>query len=160
MTPMKGRSKLLMTFVIALFLSILPIPEVLESFRPHWLLLVLVYWCMALPHRVSVGYAWGVGLLLDLLLGAPLGIRSLALAVVVYIVSLNHRVIRNLSLWQQALAVGLFTMLHKLIVFWIEQILFDVAITPMYLWSILTTMLIWPWIFLILRKIRRQFAIK
>lgn len=160
MTPMTGRAKLLLTVIIALFLTILPMPEMLESFRPNWLLLVLAYWCMALPYRVSIGHAWCAGLILDLLLGAPLGVRSLSLSIVVYIISMNHRVIRNLSLWQQVLVLGFFVMIDKLIVFWVEGALFDVAITPMYLWSIFTTMLIWPWVFLILRKIRRQFAIK
>ncbi|MFT5879204.1 MAG: rod shape-determining protein MreD [Moritella sp.] len=160
MTPANGRFKIVITLIMALLLTILPAPDVLENFRPHWLLLVLAYWCMALPYRVSVGYAWGAGLVLDLLLGAPLGIRSLALSIVIYIISMNHRVIRNLSLWQQALMIGLLVLLDKLVVFWAERMLFDVSVTPMYLWSILTTMLIWPWIFLILRKIRRQFAIK
>ncbi|MCR6553090.1 rod shape-determining protein MreD, partial [Aeromonas sp. CPF2-S1] len=29
-----------------------------------------------------------------------------------------------------------------------------------YFWSTLTTMLIWPWIFMVLRKVRRRFNIK
>ena len=160
MTPANGRFKIVITLIMALLLTILPVPDALEYFRPHWLLLVLGYWCMALPYRVSIGYAWVAGLVLDLLLGAPLGIRSLALSIVIYIISMNHRVIRNLSLWQQALMIGLLVLLEKMVVFWAEKMLFDVSVTPMYLWSILTTMLIWPWIFLILRKIRRQFAIR
>lgn len=160
MTPANGRFKLILTIILALLLTALPVPEPLNSFRPDWVLLVLGYWCMALPYRVSIGYAWITGLTLDLLLGAPLGIHSLALSIVIYIIVMNHRLIRNISLWQQALIVGFLVMLNKLIIFWAEKLLFDISITPMYLWSILTTMLIWPWIFLILRKIRRQFAIR
>ncbi len=159
MTPARGRLRLYLTLVIALLLAILPIPAVFDSFRPNWLLLVLGYWCMALPYRVSIGSAWIFGLLLDLLLGAPLGINSLALSIVVYIIAMNHRIIRNLSLWQQSLVVGLLVIVDKLIVFWAENFIFDVSISPMYLWSIFTTMLIWPWIFLLLRKVRRQFGI-
>ena len=160
MTPKNGRFKLILSLIIALFLAILPVPEVLEAFRPNWLLLVLCYWSMALPHRVGIGYAWLAGFGLDLVLGAPLGIHSLSLAIITYIIAMNHRVMRNLSLWQQALLIGLLVLLDKAIVFWAEKLLFDVSITPMYLWSIITTMLVWPWIFLILRKMRRQFAIK
>lgn len=159
MTPARGRMRLYMTLIIALLLSILPIPELFDSFRPNWLLLVLGYWCMALPYRVSIGCAWVFGLLLDLLLGAPLGINSLALSIVAYIIAMNHRIIRNLSLWQQSLVVGLLVMVNKLIIFWAENFVFDVSLSPMYLWSIFTTMLIWPWIFLLLRKVRRQFGI-
>jgi len=160
MTPANGRLKVLLSLILALLLTVLPVPEPLDSFRPDWVLLVLGYWCMALPNRVSIGYAWITGLAVDLLLGAPLGIHSLALSIIIYIIVMNYRLIRNISLWQQALIVGFLTMLNKLIIFWAERLLFDISITPMYLWSILTTMLIWPWIFLILRKIRRQFAIR
>ena len=159
MTYANGRFKIILTLIIALLLTVLPVPEPLNNFRPDWLFLVLGYWCMALPYRVNIGYAWITGLMLDLLLGAPLGIHSLALSIVIYIIVMNHRLIRNLSLWQQALVVGFLAGLNKLVVFWAEKLLLDITITPMYLWSILTTMLIWPWIFLILRKIRRQFAI-
>jgi len=160
MTPAHGRFKIFLTLIMALLLTVLPVPDPLGNFRPDWVLLVLGYWCMALPYRVNIGYAWITGLVVDLLLGAPLGIHSLALSIVIYIIAMNHRLIRNISLWQQALIVGFLAMLNKLIIFWAEKLLFDISITPMYLWSILSTMLIWPWIFLILRKIRRQFAIR
>lgn len=160
MTPASGRLKLIATFFIALLLSLIPIPDVLESLRPHWLFLVLAYWTMALPYRVSIGYAWVFGLILDLLLGAPLGVRSLSLSIVVYIISMNYRVIRNLSIWHQGLLLGLLVLVDKFIIFWVERILFDVAITPTYLLSVVSTMIIWPWVFFVLRKIRREFAIQ
>ena len=40
-----------------------PLPGWLDPFRPEWVALVLIYWCMAVPNRVGVGVAWIVGLL-------------------------------------------------------------------------------------------------
>ena len=38
---------------------------------PCWL---LIYWIIALPHRVNIGYAAAVGLAVDVLLGLDLGL--------------------------------------------------------------------------------------
>jgi rod shape-determining protein MreD len=35
-------------------LAVLPMSRALAWWRPEWLLLVLVYWTMALPHRVGL----------------------------------------------------------------------------------------------------------
>ena len=37
------------TLIIALLLSILPLPEVVVSFRPDWVAIILVYWSLFRP---------------------------------------------------------------------------------------------------------------
>ena len=59
-----------LTILIALILMLIPLPEWAHSLRPEWLVLVLIYWTMALPHRVGIGTAFCCGLLLDVLRGA------------------------------------------------------------------------------------------
>lgn len=44
---------------MALLLSIVPMPSVLDYHRPDWLALVIMYWVIALPHRVNVGNGLG-----------------------------------------------------------------------------------------------------
>ena len=56
-------------FVVALILEIMPWPVGLQGFRPSWLILVLIYWALALPDKVSVGTAFVAGILWDLILG-------------------------------------------------------------------------------------------
>ena len=46
------------TFVIALLLTALPMPESAAIWRPAWVALVLIYWCMAVPERVGVAVGW------------------------------------------------------------------------------------------------------
>ncbi len=47
-----GYFVILLTFLVAAVLSVLPLPEWLQWARPEWLTLTLIYWCIALPHRV------------------------------------------------------------------------------------------------------------
>ena len=151
---------ILFTLLLALIASIMPMPLSIDAFRPDWILIVLLYWCLALPNRVNIITAWVMGLLLDVLLGSVLGIHAVAMALSVYIVVVNFQKIRNFSVWQQALIVGVLTALYHLIVFWLQRFLTGAVFLPSYLYPVITTIILWPWIFLLLRKVRRHFTIK
>ena len=148
------------SLLIALIANIMPLPLSIDAFRPDWVLLVLLYWCIALPLRVNVLTAWVCGLLLDVLLGSILGVHAAAMALSVYIAVVNYQKIRNFSVWQQALIVGVIASLYHLVVFWLQRMLSDVVFLPGYLYPVLTCVILWPWVFLMLRKIRRQFRIQ
>ena len=147
------------SLLVALMLQIMPMPIIADPFRPDWVMLVLAYWTLALPQRVNVGVAFINGLLLDLLLGTTLGIHGFALSLVIFILAANYQRLRNYSVWQQAFMVGLLTSLYHLVIFWLQHLLTDIYFMFTYLWPVLTTMLFWPWCFLILRKVRRQLKV-
>ncbi len=140
--------------------SIMPLPLSVDAFRPDWVLIVLMYWCMALPGRVNIITAWVMGFLLDVLLGSVLGVHAAAMAVAVYIMAENFQKIRNFSIWQQALITGVLAALYHLVVFWLQRFLIDATFLPSYLYPVITTIILWPWVFYLLRKVRRHFSIK
>jgi len=151
---------ILLTLLIALMASIMPLPLSVDAFRPDWVLIVLIYWCMALPGRVNIITAWVMGFLLDVLLGSVLGVHAAAMAISVFIVAENYQKIRNFSIWQQALITGVLAALYHLVVFWLQRFLIDVTFLTSYLYPVITTIVLWPWIFYLLRKVRRHFSIK
>ncbi len=68
-----GNWVIVLSLLIALVLTLLPLPPWAAPYRPDWVALALIYWCLALPERVSVGIGWSMGLLLDGLSGTLLG---------------------------------------------------------------------------------------
>ncbi|KGJ98949.1 rod shape-determining protein MreD [Thalassotalea sp. ND16A] len=154
-----NNSVILFTLVISLILTIMPLPIGVDAFRPNWALLVVAYWSIALPNRVNVLFAWMIGFIIDVLLGSVLGINAFATALVVYVSANNYQKIRNFSLWQQSFIIGLLVALYHLIIFWLQRFIFDVDFSISYLKPVLTSAIIWPVVFLLLRKIRRQFKV-
>jgi rod shape-determining protein MreD len=55
----------IITLVVGLMLTIMPLPESIRAFRPDWLALLMIFWAMQLPRTWSVGSAWVVGIVLD-----------------------------------------------------------------------------------------------
>ncbi|MFQ5936963.1 MAG: rod shape-determining protein MreD, partial [Acidiferrobacterales bacterium] len=139
------------TFVVALLLSMLPGPEWAERFRPNWVALVLIYWCVATPALVGVGVGWIVGLVLDLLFGSVLGQHALALAIIAYIAHRLHLQIRMFPRWQQAATVLILLTINQILVLWIKGVLGQAPTLLPNVTSSIVGMVIWPLIFIILR---------
>jgi rod shape-determining protein MreD len=145
-----------LSIVIALVLQIMPMPSVVSVYRPDWVFLVLGYWALALPTRVNVGVAFFVGLILDILLGTSIGVHSFAMSLSIYVLAANYQRLRNYSVWQQAIVIGILGALYNLIVFWLMHLLTDIYFLLAYMWPVVASMVIWPWIFWLLRRVRRQ----
>jgi rod shape-determining protein MreD len=153
-----GRSRLIIagTFLVALVLTILPWPVWTEQYRPDWVALVLIYWCMALPGRIGVGTGFGVGLILDVLYGSLLGENALAKSLVAFLTVHLHLQLRMFPRWQQAVVVLILVAANNLLVLWIKHLAGASPSTWGYITPSIVSMLIWPWLFVILRDIRRH----
>ncbi|HHL45524.1 MAG TPA: rod shape-determining protein MreD [Gammaproteobacteria bacterium] len=146
------------TFVAALTLTLFPLPTMLAPLRPDWVALVLIYWIIALPHRVGVGTAWLAGLFSDATSGTLLGQQALGLSIVAYLVLLLHQRVRNYPIWQQAIIVLIFISLFRVIGAWV----LGVSGRPagfLYWMPAISSMLVWPVVFLLLRHIRRRYSV-
>ncbi|MFQ6371846.1 rod shape-determining protein MreD [Shewanella sp. YIC-542] len=148
------------SMLLGLLFQLMPVPELVEAFRPDWLLLVVIYWSMALPHRYNILTAWLLGTVLDVLLGSYLGIRSLTFSLVIYIVVLNYQKLRNFSVWQQALIIAFLLALYHLVLYWMQFIIFHSEFHLEQLLPVVSGMVIWPWIYWLLRRLRRSYKVR
>lgn len=147
------------TFLLGLIGAIYPLPIFLNAFRPDWMVLIIFYWVLALPHRVSVMHGFVLGFLLDILLGSTLGMHALLFSLLAYFVSIGYQRIRYFTLVQTTLLVGLFILLTKFALYWLASSLQEIVLHKHYFWSIFTSMLIWPWFFFFMRFIRQRFKV-
>lgn len=147
------------SFVVALMLTALPMPDWASLWRPAWVALVLIYWCMAVPSRDGVLVGWIVGLLLDVMSGTLLGQHALALAVTAFIAHKLHRRVRVLPVWQQGVTVFGLVFVFQALVLWINGIKGMPVTLAAYLAAPLVSMLLWPWVFVVLRDARRRFRV-
>jgi rod shape-determining protein MreD len=149
-----------LSIIVALVLQIMPMPAIVDLYRPDWVLLVLSYWTLALPSRVNVGTAFFTGLILDILLGTSMGVHSFAMSLTIYVLATNYKRLRNYSVWQQAIIIGVVVALYNLVIFWLQHLLTDIYFLLDYLWPVVSSMIIWPWLFWLLRKVRRQLRLR
>lgn len=148
------------SIIVGLILLILPLPDRVQIYRPDWLALILIYWSMALPNRVGLWTALITGLLADSLLGTLLGQHALALVVIVYLNLNVYLRIRVLSLVQQALYVFSLLVISQLIITWVDGMMgLPVPIQAIFSAPFIG-MLLWPWVFAILRDIRRKASLR
>ena len=155
----QGGGIVVATLVLAMLLTLLPMPLLVQEFRPPWVALTLIYWCLALPERVGVGWGWVSGLLLDVLSGALLGQHALGLAVVAFLVLELHQRIRIFPLLQQALSVLVLLLVERLLSLWV---LGGTGQPAQRLWYWIPALVgagLWPWVYIVLRDVRRRFQV-
>jgi len=150
-----------LSFFIAFLLAIVPFPEWAMNYRPEWVPMVLIYWVMALPYRVGIGSAWLVGLLLDILEGSILGLNALSLVVIAYVTLSLHLRLRMFSNLQQAGLVLALVGINLMLCHWLQILSSQtVASNLMFLMAALTSAVVWPSLFQLLRQVRRRFKVR
>jgi len=114
-----------------------------------------------LPYRVGIGSAWTAGLVLDVLEGTTLGVNALALVVVAYVALSLHQRMRMFSALQQSGLVFALVGLNLMLCNWL-QILTGQSVSSnlVFLMAALTSAVIWPSLFKLLRQIRRGFDVR
>lgn len=162
MTPQtNGTWVIVLSFLIAYLLAIVPFPDWAMYYRPQWVMLVLIYWVMALPYRIGIGSAWMAGMFTDILEGSLLGIHALTFAVLAYITLSVHQRLRLFSSLQQSGIVLALVGLVMTGTYWIKVMTDQTAPGGMlFLLGALSSAFVWPWLFLLLRQLRRGFDVR
>ena len=152
---------IILSFFLAYLLAIVPFPEWAMNYRPEWVPMVLIYWVMALPYRVGIGSAWCAGLILDILEGSVLGLNATGLVIIAYVTASIHLRFRMFSSIQQSGLVLVLLGINLFLSHWLEVITgYSAASDMMFIMAALTSAVLWPSLFQLLRQIRRGFEVR
>lgn len=150
---------ILLSFLVALVLALLPLPRTLLVFRPEWVALFLIYWSMALPHRAGLFTALSLGVLLDILEGAVLGQNAAAFAVVAVLVSMLYQRVRVFNAWQQAAVIFALIGINQMVCQWVQKIEGLGSESLVFLVPAFSSAIAWPLVLHVLRHFRRDYRV-
>lgn len=158
MVKPKGLIAIWLTIVVALMLTMIPVPGIVSQVWPAWAVLVVCYWVIAFPSQVNVFSAFVVGLLLDVIQGGLFGEHAFSLLVLAIILSAFHLRFRMFSFLQQALVMFCLLMLYQVTIFVIQSSIGSAPQGLFYWLAPVASMILWPLVFIVLRDCRRRFV--
>jgi len=145
------------SFLVAFVLAVLPMPQWLMWVRPEWVALILIYWAIALPHRVGILTALVLGILLDTLEGAVLGQNAFSLVVVAVLCQTLYQRLRVFSVLQQAGTVFVVIGINQLVCQWVQNLEGVGGPSLLFLLPAVSSALLWPVVLHVLRSLRRHY---
>jgi len=114
------RGAMLFTALLALILTVLPLPPYLVLVRPMFLVLTVLYWSIASPRVGGIALGFFSGLMLDVFQISVLGEHALALSCITYVAVREHQKIRSKPAFQQSLIVFAVLVAYESILFMID----------------------------------------
>ncbi|WP_269531583.1 rod shape-determining protein MreD [Chitinimonas sp. BJYL2] len=141
------------SFIVAVTLTLIPWGPWWRALLPDFVALTLFYWAMNQPRHVSVGWAFWLGLILDIGDGNVFGQHGLAYCTTTWLISARHRQLGMFPLWQQALYIGPLLLTNQLIMLGVRALTgsafpgwsyFVGAITGALLWAPVSHLLLAP----------------
>ncbi|MGZ5026558.1 MAG: rod shape-determining protein MreD [Methylobacter sp.] len=149
-----GLGRIILTIIMAMCLRIVPWPGFLININPDWVLLVLIYWAIAVPERIGIFHAWTVGLLTDVLTGRVFGQYALAYILIIYFCLILHKRLRQFPLPQQGLFIFFCLLFSQMLLFWLKNIQQPAELHTSFWLPVFVGTLCWPLIYITLRRIR------
>ena len=141
--------------VFSVLLSLIPLPPLMQPFRPLWLSLILIYWSLEGPHPISLGFAFALGLLVDVLLASLIGLHAIQWVVLMFLVARFSSRIRFSSLLPQTFTVFLLLLNERFILLWVLLFRGESSFGIDLWMPAIVGALIWPWLFIFLSKLRQ-----
>jgi rod shape-determining protein MreD len=130
--------------VLALAASIVPLPDAIELFRPDFVALTVLWFCLLSPRLLGLSYAWCAGLALDGFKGVLLGQHALTLTVIAYLASKLRLQVRAFPPLQQSAVILALLWLHEFLLFWLDGVAGH-AVTDWRRWlSVPVSAACWP----------------
>jgi len=148
---------ILLSILLGLILTQMFLP--LGYVAPEWLLLINVYWAIALPTNKKLILAFISGYFVDILYGQVLGLTSLTYIIFIYIILRLYNSLRYMTVTQQMVVISFFILIKQHFFVWSNSV---IGINSEYFDLMISTVIsgiLWLPTYYILRYIRRRFQI-
>jgi rod shape-determining protein MreD len=132
------------SFFLALLLSVYPLPMEYRWWRPEFVLMVAIYWIIAMPFNINLLALCALGLFQDLLEGVPLGQHSLGFIVVSYICLFSYQRIRNFSVLKQVVAVFIIISFAQITDNWVQGMAGRPLAGFNFIYAAISSAIVWP----------------
>jgi rod shape-determining protein MreD len=136
--------RLLLSALVALILTVLPLPPWADMVRPQFLVLTVIFWSVYSPHTGGIALGFFSGLMLDVFQGPVLGEHALVCSLVAYVFVREHQRVRSKPFFQQALIVFVGLVCYEVVLFAIDGWTGHPITSPLRWVHTVTGALIWP----------------
>ena len=148
---------IILTLFLGLMLSLIMLP--LGYMAPEWILLINIYWAMALPSNKKMIMAFLSGFFVDIVFGQPLGISSLSYVIFIYLILSLYNSLRYMTVPQQMVVIFFLLFVKQHFFIWTFYMFgLNIDYQTLIIGS-LTTAALWPLIYFSLRFARRKWII-
>ena len=112
---------ILLSIFLGLILTLLFLP--LGYVAPEWLLLINIYWAIALPTNKKLLLAFFSGYFIDILYGQVLGLTSLTYVIFIYIILRLYNSLRYMTVTQQMVVISFFVLIKQHFFVWSNSVM-------------------------------------
>lgn len=148
-----------LSLLMALVLSVYPLPMGWRWWRPEFVLLLSIYWISVFPLTISLSFLALIGLMQDLLEGVPLGEHSLSLIIIAYICIMSYQRARNFSLIKESAWIFILVGLAQFPTNWVQSMAGRPLSGLLFLAPALSSALLWPLLKFCLDGLSRHYRI-
>ena len=145
---------IILSIVIGSILMVYPMAYDTAGWRPSIMLMIMLFWVLYQPVWCGVWFAFAVGIFVDLLLDAPLGLNALSFVLLSFAIRYFIRERRILT-FGNSWVIAVIAIVAHLAFFWVSQTISGVHFSITRHWQpMLTSVLAWPLVYYCLHKWR------
>lgn len=135
--------RLSLFFLLVLMLSIIPLPSVLDVFRPLWGLMFILFIQLTMPSAFRLALLLWVGLMMDVLSMTVMGQHAVALILTAWLASHWARRFNFFSIQQQIILMMVLCFVYQSVLYFFDMILGYHASFLMYCAPMVSTTIVW-----------------
>ncbi|MFZ4076622.1 MAG: rod shape-determining protein MreD [Legionellaceae bacterium] len=135
--------RLSLVLLLVFMLSIMPLPSVLDLFRPLWGLMFMLFIQLTMPSAFRIGLLLWVGLMLDVLSVSVMGQHPVALILTAWLASHWARRFNFFSVQQQMILMIVLCFVYQSVLYFFDMLFGYHASVLMYCAPIVSTTVVW-----------------